>query len=177
MRRLAGVTDEARRLSVQGEVARFVASVRIGAPPAPQRVDRRGRRRDQGVRTRQCRAPWGGVRQMWRHRSWARLRRSDRPARRTSNFVVRPLASSTDEARRLPVQGEVAPLMAPERIGVPTRNFSCHGSVTPTQPTGRSPLDTFARHGRTREHYHRRCRSANQDGARSEYPNAPGPTR
>jgi hypothetical protein len=33
---LASITDEARRLSVQGEVTRFVAPVRVGAPPALQ---------------------------------------------------------------------------------------------------------------------------------------------
>jgi len=112
MRGFAGVTDEARRLPVQGEVARLVAPVRVGPPPASQRVWRRGSHTVRG------------------HRLSARLRRSERPARRARNVVVRPLARGTDEARRFPVQGEVAQLMAPERIGVPPRNFRRHGPVT-----------------------------------------------
>jgi len=131
MRRFAGVTDETRRLSVQGEVARFVASVRVGAPPSLQREWRRRGHTERGETTRPCGAPRGHVRWTGCHRPWARLRRGDRPARRTRHVVVGPLAGGADEARRSAVQREVAQLMAPERIGVPPRDFRRHGSVTP----------------------------------------------
>src|ERR1700722_13284966 len=131
MRRFSGVTDEARRLSVQREVARFVACVRVGAPPALQRVWRSGSRTVQGETTRHFVVLWGRLSRMWCHRPWARRRRGDRPARRARNVVVSPFARGADEARRSPAQREVAQLMAPEWIGVPPRNFRRHGSVTP----------------------------------------------